>query len=671
MTLVESPNGARPLRIVFVAILTAVAAAISLAVTIAGGSGLYTIVSRDVPGELTSVVSASLEVLALISSTICIGALFSAAFLRPKVGKERLLLDHSGDLGVVRISALVWTVTAVLLVAVDAADSNGQPLSDLFHPGALSYLFSATYPPGAWMMAAICAFVIFCAAVFLEKWQTAVALLGIGLGGVLAPVLVGSVLVGVNHDFASDATIFALPALTVWCGVTIVRMLGLLWGHPFGGRGFRRYLLVSLGCLSVGIAGQFIVAVVQLAGHPIFASTTGILFTAQLLALVGSAAAVFLLWRQSGSTGGLATTRKIQVICVAVVLLIAVFLGVSAALARVPPPVYFVSTSATDLFFGYDINKAPSLVTMITQWRINILFFVPTVAAAALYVMGVRRLHRRGDAWPLGRTVAWLLGCLVVVLTTSSAVGPYASASFSIHMIFHMSLNMLGPLLLVLGGPVTLALRATKGKNARHPAGPHEWINAILHWSVSQKLFNPLFVFIEFIGSYYVIYFTPFFGWAMRYHWAHQIMNVHFLIVGFFFYSLVIGVDRVPRPLPYIGKLAMVLAAMPFHAFFGVIVMTSDTVIGAQFFHYIQIPWAGNLHADQVVAGGIAWAAGELPLIVVVIALVTQWARQDRREATQTDRHLDEGLDDSYDVYNEMLQKLASRDSTGPNVPST
>jgi len=138
-------------------------------------------------------------------------------------------------------------------------------------------------------------------------------------------------------------------------------------------------------------------------------------------------------------------------------------------------------------------------------------------------------------------------------------------------------------------------------------------------------------------------------------------MNVHFLIVGYLFYSLIAGVDRPPRPLPHIGKLAMVLAAMPFHAFFGVIVMTSSTIIGELFYRYIAIPWNTNLLHDQYVAGGIAWAAGELPLIVVVIALVMQWAKQDQKEAKQRDRHLDSGVDDSFAAYNEMLTRLNDR----------
>jgi putative copper resistance protein D len=330
-------------------------------------------------------------------------------------------------------------------------------------------------------------------------------------------------------------------------------------------------------------------------------------------------------------------------------------------LSRIPPPQYFLPTSVNQTFFGYDLPKAPTFAVLATDWRANLLFVTAALVGSGLYLAGVVVLRRRGDAWPIGRTVAWLLGWSVVVVTTSSGLGLYASASFSLHMILHMALNMLGPLLLVLGGPITLALRALPAHGRSQPAGVREWIAALLAWRVTHVLYNPLLVFVRFVGAYYLLYFTPIFDFAMRYHWAHQLMNIEFLVIGFMFYGLVIGVDAPPRPIPHIGKLGMVLAAMPFHAFFGVAIMTSRDVIAGDFYRYLDEPWAGSLLADQATAGGIAWGAGEIPLVIVIVALVTQWARQDGKVAARTDRHLDSGTDDSWEAYNAMLARLNER----------
>jgi putative copper resistance protein D len=653
--------------------LVVVAGAIAVTTAVAAGSFVYRELDREYPGQLTAVASTSLGTIVVLASTVCIGGLFYAAFLRAPIGKNRFAVDNAVDLSVVRWGAGVWAAAAAALIAVDAADSNGVALAGLLRPGALGYLFQASYPPGAWLVTTVCAFIVLCAAFVIRRWETTVLMLAIGMVGVLAPVLVGQVLVGPNHDFGGDATILGLPALVIWFGSSVGVAARVLGHKPLSATTLRRYALTSVTCGAIWAGALVVIALFEMAGTPWLANPTGGFFVAQFLilavmAITGAWAARRYRRSQSAAAPGTVSTRALRPWAIITLVMIALYLGVDVAMQRIPPPQYFVPTTIMDLFFGYNVDGAPTLAHLLLDWRINILFFVPFVAAIVLYLLGVRRLRRRGDKWPLGRTITWILGCVVVILTTSSALGPYASASFSMHMIFHMSLNMLGPLLLVMGGPITLALRATPATNATRPAGPHEWINTMLHWSLTRKLYNPLLVFVEFVGSYYLIYFTPIFDWAMRYHWAHQLMNLHFLIVGYLFYGLVTGVDRPPRPLPYIGKLGLVLAAMPFHAFFGVIVMTDQSIIADQLYRYLRVPWMHNLHSDQVLAGGIAWAAGELPLIVVVVALITQWSRQDQKEAAQQDRHLDSGLDGSFDAYNAMLAKLAERPDAGPSL---
>lgn len=100
---------------------------------------------------------------------------------------------------------------------------------------------------------------------------------------------------------------------------------------------------------------------------------------------------------------------------------------------------------------------------------------------------------------------------------------------------------------------------------------------------------------------------------------------------------------------------------MPFHAFFGVILMSDGAIIGDSFYQHLELPWKTDLAATQHTGGGIAWAGGEIPLLIVVVVLALQWAVQDGKLAKRIDRHLDSGLDDSYDAYNAMLERLAER----------
>ena len=143
-------------------------------------------------------------------------------------------------------------------------------------------------------------------------------------------------------------------------------------------------------------------------------------------------------------------------------------------------------------------------------------------------------------------------------------------------------------------------------------------------------------------------------------------MNVHFLLSGYLYYWVVIGVDPTPRPIPPLAKVGVVFASLPLHAFFGVELMSTRTVLGAAYYRSLGLSWHTDLLGDQRLGGGIAWAAGELPLVIVMIALLVQWARSDRRTARRLDRAAD--LDDDADLaaYNAMLAQLAHREKPGP-----
>jgi putative copper resistance protein D len=186
----------------------------------------------------------------------------------------------------------------------------------------------------------------------------------------------------------------------------------------------------------------------------------------------------------------------------------------------------------------------------------------------------------------------------------------------------------------------------------------------VVHSPFTAFLSNPITAFVLFIGSLYAVYFTPLFDTLVRYHWGHEFMALHFLITGYLFYWGIIGVDPGPRRLPFLGRLALLFAIMPFHAFFGIAMMSSESTVGGNFYRGLALPWVPDINADQHLGGAIAWGASEVPLVIVVIALVTQWARQDRRESVRTDRHADAGFDDEMDAYNNMLRELARQRSS-------
>ena len=96
--------------------------------------------------------------------------------------------------------------------------------------------------------------------------------------------------------------------------------------------------------------------------------------------------------------------------------------------------------------------------------------FVLTIWIAGLYLVGVAVLRRRGDSWPVGRTLAFVVaGMGSFFFATASGIGRYDTTLISVHMVQHMILSMVVPLSLALGAPVTLALRTL-------PARPRRWL---------------------------------------------------------------------------------------------------------------------------------------------------------------------------------------------------
>lgn len=657
-------------RAAIAAVIVAIALllAIPIIAAVLLGDESYVKLVRGYPGTLTALGSTSLRIVADASSWITAGALVSLLFLNARPGKNRLTLDGEFEMGVVKVSSAVWAASATALIYFDAADANGVAVERTLSPWALMYFIDGAYMPKAWLLSAVFALVTLFFTSIALRWQGLLIPFWCSVIAVLAPVMVGQVQVGPNHDLGSDNAMIQTVAQIAVLAPTLVLALRVASGRLVRPETLRRLGLVAIVALPVLLATEIGMMAFKLQGVGLLDTPTGVMVTARvaiIVALIGVFAAGWLAWRR-----GTLVDRRIGRMLTAATLLITAFFTVGVTMTRIPPPHYFAPTNIMHVLIGFEVDIEPIASVLLTDWRLNLLFAVIAVAALVVYYAALLQLRRRGHAWPLGRSVAWTLGWIVVIIGTSSGFGKYSAADFGLHMVVHMSLNMLAPMLLVMGGVVTLLLRATAVSGGDRAASFHDWLTSALNWPMLRFLYNPILVFVLFVASYYGLYLTGLFEEAIKFHWAHQAMNLHFLIVGYLYYGLVIGVDRPPRPLPHLGKLGFVLAAMPFHAFFGVILMTSTTVIAENFYRSLKLPWTDDLLMAQYIGGGVAWAGGEIPLLIVVITLGVQWARQDKREAARTDRHLDSGLDDDFEEYNAMLAKLQQRSTRTSATPS-
>jgi len=347
-----------------------------------------------------------------------------------------------------------------------------------------------------------------------------------------------------------------------------------------------------------------------------------------------------------------------------VIMFVTVFVG--SWLSTVAPPTREVKSSQALLITGIQMPPAPTFSNILLAYDADGLMLGLLIIAVALYIKGVVILRKRGDTWPVGRTIAFALGISMVDFATSGGLGVYSHFAFSNHMMAHMFLGMIAPIGIVLGAPITLALRTLPQARNKDERGVRGSFIALLHSKPALVMTNPVVALAIFDGSLFTLYFTPLFGNLMQGHSGHFFMSTHFLLAGILFFQTIIGVDPAPRKVPHLVKIIIIFAAMSIHAFFSIAIMSATTLIDNGYFVLLERPWATDLLADQKLGGAIGWAMGEIPILLALIATFLQWLREDKKEAGRIDRAADRaaatGEDDDLAQYNRYLAQLNQRD---------
>jgi putative copper resistance protein D len=235
-------------------------------------------------------------------------------------------------------------------------------------------------------------------------------------------------------------------------------------------------------------------------------------------------------------------------------------------------------------------------------------------------------------------------------------------------MLAHMVLGMIAPIGIVLGAPITLALRTLPAGRNKDERGIRGSFISLLHSKFGKLSANPIVALAIFDGSLFLLYFTPLFSNLMVGHSGHFFMNIHFILAGFLFFQAIIGIDPMPVRIPHIVKIVILFAAMSIHAFFSIALMSATTLLDNGYFASLERPWATDLLADQNLGGAIGWAMGEIPILLALVATFIQWIREDKKESGRIDRASDRaaamGEDDELAQYNRYLANLNRRDNS-------
>jgi len=599
----------------------------------------------------------------LVAIILAIGLLYAAGFL---VAEAKGVLTAEGIRlrNLARFVTLVWFVTVFGGIFTEVANLLGLGFLDAFNASVLRSFIFQTSLGRDFLFQILMGLIVLVSLGRVKKVGGIYLTLLLTLLALIIPIFHSHASSAGNHGLAIGALIFHVLFVSLWVGGVI----GLLAIAPHEReRSVSRFSSLALWCaIIVGSSGVISVWTrlnFLSAWNSLFGVLVGVKIALFLvLVFIGSKHRKYIMNKLSGS-------QQLFRLLVNESLIMIETVCIGGLLSTTAPPVSQTSLKLESdqvlSITGISMPDAPNLWRVLSTYVPDATVVGVLLLMTALYVKGVLVLSKRGDKWPVGRTVAFALGVAGVDFATSGGLGVYAHFAFSYHMVAHMVLGMIAPIGFVLSAPITLALRTLPQGRTENERGIRGTLIALIHSRYMTTVTNPIVALAIFDGSLFALYLTPLFGSLMRSHSGHLFMDLHFLLAGYLFFYVIIGIDPNPRKIPHIVRIIILFAAMSIHAFFSITLLSTSTLIDGGYFSSLHTPWVTNLLTDQHTGGGLGWAMGEIPILIALIATFIQWVKDDTRESKRSDRASDRaaamGEEDELSKYNKYLAELNRR----------
>jgi putative membrane protein len=229
---------------------------------------------------------------------------------------------------------------------------------------------------------------------------------------------------------------------------------------------------------------------------------------------------------------------------------------------------------------------------------------LPFLAGLLLYGVAVLVCVRRGRSWPYHRSLLWVAGLMSCLAAVVGPLATWADASFQAHMIAHLLLGMLGPLLLVRAAPVTLALRALDVRSA-------QLLARVLGSRSVRWLSHPVVAGVGDLGGLWLLYTTHLYAFSQSHPVVHVLVHVHMLLFGYLFTAALVGIDpdRHRR-----GPLFRAVVLMLF--------MAGHSILGKVVYAW---PTPGVTVHDAETGAMIMYYGGDVVDLVIAVILFHRW----------------------------------------------
>ncbi len=254
---------------------------------------------------------------------------------------------------------------------------------------------------------------------------------------------------------------------------------------------------------------------------------------------------------------------------------------------------------------------APSWPGVLGRWHLEPVAVALVLGALLAYLRG-RRLVAARARWDR-RDGAFLAGLGTVLVALVSPIGTYAEVLLSVHMVQHL-------LLVLVAAPLLVASRPLERLLGVQGAG---WANG-----AARFLRHPLVAWVLFAATGWAVHFSPLFDLALRHPPVHGVEHALFLASGLLFWAPVLGAGehRLSHPM----RLLYLALAMPQNTFLALAISSAGSPL-YDTYASLSPSWGPSPLADQKQAGGIMWVAGDLTLLVAVLAVAAAWGGAEAR----------------------------------------
>src|SRR5699024_1379279 len=236
------------------------------------------------------------------------------------------------------------------------------------------------------------------------------------------------------------------------------------------------------------------------------------------------------------------------------------------------------------------------------------------LAALVLYPAAMYASGKKHQKWKWSRYTLFAAG---VTLSAAALTGPLARLShmdFTVHMLGHLLIGMLGPLLILHGKPMTLLMRTLKVAHARK-------LSKILNLKYVQFISNPIVASILNIGGLFLIHKTGLFEIMHSSVLLFALIHLHVFLAGYLFTMSIIYIDIVTHRYTFLYRAAVLIAALGFHKILSKMIYAS--------------PPAGIAREDGEAGAMLMYYGGDIVDLALIIILCWQWYKTAEREHTR------------------------------------